>query len=72
MIEHVAHMRIIAGSQADVRLVCDVCGAHRVLKKRMLAPVVVCTTCAASRALLDRRRRDVGNTPDRRRTLPSV
>lgn len=72
MIDPPPKMRIIANSDEAVRLVCEACGSHRVVKKRMLAPVVVCTTCAAPRQLLDRRHRESGHLPDRRRTLPSV
>jgi hypothetical protein len=66
------HMHIIAASPDAVRLVCEACGSHRVIDKRRLAPLVYCSTCDASRAFVDRRRRDVGRDPDRRVLQASV
>ena len=65
-------MRIIANADHEVRLQCAVCGAHRVVKRRMLAPVIICTTCDAARQLMDRRPRAEARCPDRRRILPAA
>lgn len=65
-------MRIIASSSDRLRLVCEVCGAHKIVSRQALPPVVICSTCAATRAVHDRRQRDLQHVPDRRRTPPSV
>jgi hypothetical protein len=65
-------MRIIASSSEAIRVVCEVCGAHRVVDKRRLTPALRCSTCAAPRVVIERRQRDVGHAPERRVTQPSV
>jgi DNA-directed RNA polymerase subunit RPC12/RpoP len=65
-------MRIIAASENEVRLVCNACGAHKVVEKRRLGPAVRCTTCDAPRVVVERRLRDRGHAPERRVILPSV
>jgi hypothetical protein len=69
-------VHIIAMSESQLRLVCDVCGAHTVIERSRLvpglAPAVLCTTCDAPRIVLDRRFRDHGHLPERRAILPVV
>jgi DNA-directed RNA polymerase subunit RPC12/RpoP len=66
------HMRIIGTSFEAVRLMCEACGAHMVVNKRRLTATVRCSTCDERRMILERRTRDLGRTPERRMTLPSV
>jgi len=65
-------MRIIGSSFEAVRLVCEACGAHMVVSKHRLAPAVRCSTCDERRMVLERREEDLGHSPERRVTLPSV